>query len=155
MGISKSLTLHGRVKSQIRSLHSIYDRRRARVPLGLVKLHVSTDRRGDVPNRLLLLLERRAGFRVVGRQRVGAAEVERAPAVGPRGRGADVDFLRGHGAVVAYLSCGDAEGFLAEHVALFVWGGKLAVGFFLTGCGERGFDGDWDLRRRCWLRRGC
>ena len=34
------------------------------------------------------------------------------------GRGADVDFLRGDGAVVADLAGGDAEGFLAECVAL-------------------------------------
>ena len=34
------------------------------------------------------------------------------------GRGADVDFLRGDGAVVPDLAGGDAEGFLAECVAL-------------------------------------
>ena len=47
--------------------------------------------------------------------------MEGAPALRPRGRGgADVDFLRGDGAVVADLPGGDAEGFLAEHVALFL-----------------------------------
>lgn len=107
------------MKSQIRSLNSIDDRRRARVPLRLVELHVPSDGRGDVPNRRMLLLERRAVLRVVGRQGIGAGEVEGAPAVGSRGRGADVDFLRGDGAVVSHLPCGDAEGFLAEHVALF------------------------------------
>lgn len=50
--------------------------------------------------------------------------MEGAPAaivVGPRGGrggGADVDLLGGYGAVVADLAGGDAEGFLAEHVAL-------------------------------------
>lgn len=117
------------MKRQIRSLHAIYNRRRARIPLGLiiiVELQVpsSSDRCGDVPDGGRLLLHvRGAGFRVVRRQGVGAGEVEGAPAVvvgsGRGGRGADVDFLRGDGAVVADLAGGDAERFLAEHVALF------------------------------------
>ena len=44
--------------------------------------------------------------------------MERAPAVCSRGRGADVDFVGGDGAVVTDLPRGDAEGLLAEHVAL-------------------------------------
>lgn len=89
------------------------------------------DGRRDVPDRrrrnergrrhpLLLLVGRRAPFHVVGRQGVGAAEVEGAAAAvgGGGGGGADVDLLGGDGAVVADLASGDAEGFLAEHVAL-------------------------------------
>ncbi len=117
LGVSESLTLHGRMEGQIRSLHTVNDGWCTRVPLGpVVELWVSSDGRGDVSDRLLL--ERRVVLRVVGRQRIRAAEVERAPAVGSRGRGADVDLLRGDGAVVTDLPCGDAEGFLAEHVAL-------------------------------------
>ena len=58
-------------------------------------------------------------FGVVRGQGVGAGEVEGAAAVGARGRRADVDLLRGDGAVVADLPGGNAEGFLAEHVALW------------------------------------
>ena len=65
-------------------------------------------------------MRRVPGSGVVRRQGVGAAEVEGAAAGdGARGRGTDVDFLGGDGAVVADLACGDAEGFLAEHVALY------------------------------------
>ena len=71
---------------------------------------------------LLRLVHGRRGavLGVVGRQGVGAAEVEGAAAVGAGGGGgADVDLLGRDGAVVADLAGGDAEGFLAEHVALF------------------------------------
>ena len=110
------------MERQIRPLHTIHDRRRARVPLGLVELRVRSDGRGDVSDGRHLLLVGRAGLGVVGWQRVGAAEVEGAPGVWSCGRGADVDFLRGDGAVVADLPGGDAEGFLAEGVVLWVWG---------------------------------
>lgn len=103
------------MESQIRSLHAVDDGRRTRVPLRPVELRVCTDGRGDVPDG-------RGGiFRVVGWEHAvgAAAEVERAAAsLRSRGRGAHVDFLRGDGAVVADLPRGDAEGFLAEHVAL-------------------------------------
>ena len=110
------------MERQIRPLHTIHQRRGARVPLGLVELGVRSDGRGDVSDGRLLLLVGGAGLGVVGGQGVGAAEVEGAPGGGSRGRGADVDFLRGDGAVVADLSGGDAEGFLAEGVVLWVSG---------------------------------
>lgn len=109
------------MERQIRPLHTVHQRRGARVPLGLVELGVRSDGRGDVSDGRLLLVGG-AGFGVVGWQGVGAAEVEGAPGVGARGRGADVEFLRGDGAVVADLPGGDAEGFLAEGVVLWVWG---------------------------------
>ena len=69
--------------------------------------------------RRLVHGRRGAVLGVVGRQGVGAAEVERAASVGAGGRGgANVDLLGRDGAVVADLAGGDAEGFLAEHVAL-------------------------------------
>ena len=70
---------------------------------------------------LLRLVHGRRGavLGVVGRQGVGTAEVEGAAAVVAGGGGADVDLLGRDGAVVADLAGGDAEGFLAEHVALF------------------------------------
>lgn len=111
------------MEGQIRPLHTVHHRRRARVPLAPVELRLAPDDgRRDVPDGLpLLLLLARVAFGVVRRQGVGAGEVEGAPALRPRGRGgADVDFLRGDGAVVADLPGGDAEGFLAEHVALFL-----------------------------------
>lgn len=104
------------MERQIWPLHTIHHRRRARIPLGLVELRVRPDGRGDVSDGRHLLLVGRAGLRVVGWQGVGAAEVEGAPGVWARGRGADVDLLRGDGAVVADLPGGDAEGFLAEGV---------------------------------------
>ena len=65
------------MERQIRSLHPIDNRRRARVPLGLiVVVELPDDRRGDVPDGLLLLYVRGAGFRVVRGQGVGAGEVE-------------------------------------------------------------------------------
>ena len=118
------------MERQIRSLYPIHDRRRARVPFGLaliplVVVPLDDDGRRDVPagsdGGLLRLLHHRVRLGVVGWQGVGAAQVEgSSAAVGPRGRGrADVDFLRGDGAVVADLSGCDAEGFLTEHVALY------------------------------------
>ena len=128
------------MERQIGPLHPVHHhRRRARIPLvaAAVALPIfeprPRDGRRDVPDGrpllllLLLLLRSRgrvalAAFSVVRRQGVGAGEVEGAPG-GARGRsGAEVDFLRGDGAVVADLAGGDAEGFLAEHVALFVLG---------------------------------
>lgn len=124
-GVSESLTLQGGMERQIRSLHTVHDRRRARVSLGLGRLRGPRDRRGDVPDGLLLV--RGVVLCVVRWQCVGAAEVERAPAVHrPRGRGADVDLLGGDGAVVPDLPRGDTEGFLAEHVVLCL---TLATGF--------------------------
>lgn len=144
--VSESLTLQGGMEGQIRSLHTVHDRRRARISLGLGQLRGPRDRRGDVPDGLLLV--RGVVLRVVRWQGVGAAEVERAPGVHrPRGRGADVDLLGGDGAVVPDLPRGDTEGFLAEHVVLCFdishWI-RSAVG--LAG---------HDLRRRCWPHRGC
>ena len=108
------------MERQVRPLHAVDNGRGARVPLRPVELRVPADGRGDVPNGLRLV--RRVRLGVVRGQGggVGAAEVEGAPAVGARGRGANVDLLRGDGAVVADLPGGDAEGFLAEHVALSV-----------------------------------
>ena len=131
------------MESQIRPLHTIHHRRRAGIPLGLVELRVRSDGRGDVSDGRHLLLVGRAGFRVVRGQRVGAAEVGGSPGVWSRGRGADVDFLRGDGAVVADLPSGDAEGFLAEGVVLWV-----GVSGWIRDMG----DGE-GLRQRCWRCR--
>ena len=108
------------MKGQIRPLHPIDHRRRAR----LVELRVRCDGGRDVPaDGGGLLLAHGVVLGVVRGQGVGAGEVEGAAAVvgGARRGGADVDFLRGDGAVVADLAGGDAEGFLAEHVALLIF----------------------------------
>ena len=69
---------------------------------------------------------------------------------GSRRGGTDVEFLRGDGAVVADLSGGYPEGFLAEHVALCQELRISGWGFFRLLLGRGGND----LQQRCWPRQG-
>lgn len=108
------------MERQIRPLHPVDDRGRARVALGPVEGRGGRDGGGDVPDGRGL--EGGAGLGVVRGESVGAAEVEGAPAGGAGGGGAQVDFVGGDGAVVADVAGGDAEGFLAEGVALGLGG---------------------------------
>ena len=81
------------MESQVRSLHAVDDGRGARVALGGPVEPRRAEGRGDVAGGDGLGLVRGlAGFGVVGRQGVGAAEVDGAAAAacGARGGGAEV-----------------------------------------------------------------